>query len=385
MKIPVKYNFRSLMVRRVSTLMTVVGIGLTVGIVVVLLAMIRGLDLTLTETGDELNLIIVRKGAESEVTSYFAPNAYDLVRYLPGVVRDAANEPLAAGEIVVVINLPRRGGGESNVTVRGTSEKGFLLRPEVQMVAGRKFRPGVRELIVSRSLLERVEGLDIGSELELHGVPWTVVGVFDAGSSAYASEIWTGYTDVAQTWQRPVYSSLLLRAESVEAAETVKRRVSEDQRIQLDAFTQKEFFSSQTVSSIGLKVLATLVAVIMGVGSCFAVMNMMYGQVMSRRQEIATLRALGFRRRHIVGSFLVEALILSFFGGLTGCLLGSLFHGYSAGTSNLISFSEIVFNFRVTPEVLSGGLVYALVVGLLGGFLPARQAATVRLVEILRQ
>ncbi|GAB4236297.1 MAG: ABC transporter permease [Acidobacteriota bacterium] len=385
MKIPVKYNFRSLLVRRVSTAMTVLGIGLTVGIVVVLLAMIQGLDRTFTETGDPLNLIVLRKSSGSEVNSYFLRGIFETIRFLPGVARDEKNEPLAVGELVVVISLRRADGSEGNVVIRGTSERGFRLRPEVQIVEGRVFRSGVRELILSRSLLRRFPGLALGGTIDINNQPWRIVGIFDAGTTAYASEMWTGYQDVAEVWERPIYSSILLRAESPEAVAELKKRISDDRRLQLDAFSQPEYFADQTVTSVGLKVLATLVALIMGIGSCFAVMNMMYGQVMSRSQEVATLRAIGFRRRHILSSFVMESLLLGLAGGLVGCALGSLFHGYSAGTSNLVSFSEVVFNFRVTPEILIQGLAYALVVGLLGGFLPARRAATVKLIDVLRE
>lgn len=385
MKIPVKYNFRSLLVRRVSTVMTVLGIGLTVGIVVVLLAMIQGLDRTFMETGDPLNLIIIRKSSGSEVNSYFLRGNFDIIRFLPGVARDEKNEPLAVGELVVVISLQRADGSEGNVVIRGTSELGFRLRPEVKIVEGRSFWPGVRELILSRSLIGRFPGLALGRTIDINNQPWRIVGVFDAGTTAYASEIWTGYQDVAEVWERPIYSSIFLRAESPQAVSELKKRIAEDRRLQLDASSQPEYFAEQTVTSVGLKVLATLVALIMGIGSCFAVMNMMYGQVMSRSQEVATLRAIGFRRRHILSSFVMESILLAIAGGLLGCALGALFHGYSAGTSNLLSFSEVVFNFRVTPAILLQGLAYAVVVGLLGGFLPARRAATVKLIDVLRE
>ena len=386
MRIPIKYNVRSLLVRKMGTVMTALGIGLTVGIMVVMMAMVRGLDLTFIETGDPQNLIVIRQGSGNEVNSYFSRNLFETIRFLPGVERSPANEPEAVGEIVVVITHRRADGSDSNVIVRGTSDLGFRLRPDLRVTEGRSFRAGLRELIVSRALQNRFTDLGVGQALEIDNVDWKIVGTFDAGGGAYDSELWTGYQDVSQVWQRPVYSSILLRAKSVPEAQTLIQRISDDQRIQLSAMHQDSYYADQTfASSIGLKVLATLITVIMGVGSCFAVMNMMYGAVTSRQQEVATLRALGFRRRSIRASFVVESAVLALIGGVVGCLLGSLFNGYSAGTANFASFSEIVFNFRITPDILALGMGFALFMGLAGGYLPARRASKVRLIDVLRQ
>ncbi|MEJ2076921.1 MAG: ABC transporter permease [Acidobacteriota bacterium] len=386
MKIPVRYNVRSLLVRRTGTLMTALGIGLTVGIVVVMLAMVRGLDMTFIETGDPQNLVVIRKGSANEVNSYFSRALFETVRFLPGVARSSTDEPEAAGEILVVVNHKRKDGSDSNVIVRGTSEMGFRLRPDVRIVEGRNFRAGLRELIVSRALEHRFADLGVGQSVEIDNVDWRIVGTFVTSGGAYDSEIWTGYQDVAQVWRRPIYSAILLRAESLDDAQELIKRISDDQRVQLDALHQDKYYADQTfASSIGLKVLASLIAVIMAIGSCFAVMNMMYGAVSSRQQEVATLRALGFRKRSILASFLVESAVLALIGGAVGCLLGSLFNGYSAGTANLASFSEVVFNFRVTPDILLLGMVFALFMGLVGGLLPARRASKVRLIDVLRQ
>ncbi|UCF36295.1 MAG: ABC transporter permease [Acidobacteriota bacterium] len=384
MKIPVKYSIRSLLVRRVGTSMTAMGIGLTVAVVVVMLAMVHGLDMTFIESGDPLNLVVVRKGAQNEVNSYFDLTMFDTIRFLEGVQRDADNVPIATGEILVVVNLNRKDGSESNVSIRGIGDKSVELRPALKVIEGRLPQDGLRELMVSDALRDRFSGLELDTELDLNQSPWKIVGIFDSGDGANESEIWGGYQDIAQVWQRPVYSSILLRTESATASETLQKRIADDRRIQLDAINQKEYFENQTVSSIALKALSVFIAIIMGIGSCFAIMNMMYGAVMSRQQEVATLRALGFRRRSILASFLLESAFLGILGGIVGCLLGSLFNGYSAGTSNFASFSEVVFNFRVTPTILLQGMLFATFMGVLGGFLPARRAASVRLIDVLR-
>ncbi|MGH9340109.1 MAG: ABC transporter permease [Acidobacteriota bacterium] len=385
MKIPLKYNLRSLRVRWVGTLMTALGIGLTVALIIVMLAMVNGLDATFVETGDEQTLVVIREGSQNEVNSYFELDKLEAVRFLPGVARGADNQPLAAGETIVVINHPKRAGGSSNVTMRGTSLVGISLRLDFRLIEGRIFQKGLREIIVSESIARRFQGLAIGEELHIPQGDWKVVGIFTTGGSAYDSEIWADYDDIAQAWSRPIYSSILVQAGSIEAAQQLSKRIGDDQRIQLDAMNQREYFRQGTISSIGLKALGFFIATIVGIGSCFAIMNMMYGTVMSRQQEVATLRALGFRRRSILTSFLVEAGLLALLGGILGCLFGSLFHGYSAGTSNWASFSEVVFNFRITPQILAQGIIFALAVGFLGGVLPARRAASLKLIDILRE
>lgn len=384
MRIPVKYNLRSLMVRRIGTLMTAMGIGLTVGVVVVMLAMINGLDSTFTETGREDQLIVLRKGAQNEINSYFTSDLFEIVRLLPGVARNERNDPIAAGELVVVITHPKKAGGTSNLVVRGASEMSFVLRPELKIVEGRRFRSGLRELIVSRSVLERFTGLALGAGLKIHNQEWTVVGIFEADGRANDSEIWSGYRDIAQVWNRPIFSSVLLRVESLQAVESLAKRISDDQRIQLNVLSQKDYFAEQTISSVGLKALVLFIAVIMGIGSSFAIMNMMYGTVMARQQEVATLRALGFRKRSILSSFVMESAALSLAGGLIGCVFATLFNGYSAGTTNFSSFSEVIFNFRITPMIVFWGMAYSLLMGVVGGFFPARRAASIKLIDVLR-
>jgi len=384
-KIPLRYNIGSLLARWPGTLMTAGGIGLTVAIVVTMMALVGGLESTFIETGRDNQLIVIRQGSLNEVNSYFNRDLFQMIRFLPGVAKDDRGEALASGEIIVVINHARMGGESSNVLVRGLSDMGFVLHPEAKIVAGRRLNPGLREIMVSRSLSQRFQSMALGDSIRFARSEWKVVGIFDTGGTAYDSEVWADYNEIAQDWDRPIYSSILLRADSPAAADQIRRRVADDQRINLQAISQRQYFAEQTSSSMGIRTLGFFIAVVMGIGACFAAMNMMYGAVMSRATEIAALRAIGFRRRSILASFLVESLIVGAAGGIIGCIVALPMHGVSTGTANFQAFSEILFNFRITPAIVLRGLLFALTVGVLGGYLPARRAARTRLIDVMRE
>jgi putative ABC transport system permease protein len=364
--------------------MTALGIGLTVAVLVVMMALVNGLDSTFVETGDENTLVIIRKGSQNEVNSYFNRELYKTVRLMEGVARNSEDEPLAVGEILVVINHDKLEGGASNLSFRGTSDLGFEMRSEVALIEGRRFRQGVREIVVSQSVSNRFDGMRIGDSLTIAQKDWQVVGVFDASGSAYSSEIWGSYEDIAMAWTRPIYNSILVKTEGPEATENLIEKVDADRRIQLQAIRQTEYFAQQTVSSMGVKALGFFIAIFMGVGSCFAAMNMMYGTILARFKEIGTLRALGFKRRSILASFLLESVLLAIIGGIIGCIIALPAHGISTGTTNFASFSEVLFNFRITPGILGKAVLFAGFVGVVGGFLPALRAARLKLVDVLR-
>jgi len=364
--------------------MTALGIGLTVSVFVIMMALVNGLDSTFVDTGHENHLVVIRDGSLNEVNSYFNRDLFQTIRLLPGISVGDNNEPLCSGETVVIINHPRVTGESSNVIVRGTSEIGLKLRPEVRIVQGRWFRKGLREIVLSELLSKRFRNMRLGDTLHMSRSDWKVVGLFNAGGTAYDSEIWADYEEIAQDWDRPIYSCILLQANDAGAASAIKQRIADDRRIHLQAIPQKEYFKDQTVSSIGIKALGGFIAVIMGIGSCFAAMNMMYGTIMSRSKEVGTLRALGFSKWSILTSFLLESVILACFGGVLGCLMALPLHGISTGTANFASFSEVLFHFRITPKILFRGMVFATLVGILGGGLPARHAARIKLIEALR-
>jgi len=375
--IPVKYNLRSLVVRRVGTMMTVGGVALTVGIFVSILAMVNGLENTYVESGEPLNLVLLRKGSQTETNSY-----YD--RSFKGIVETMNGVQAVSGEILVIINHPRLTGESANLIVRGISDKTFELRPRIKLVDGRMLQSGLREVLVSRSVSKRFKDGKIGDAIHIGRTDWKVVGIFDASRTPYDSEIWGDYGDVAQEFDRPIYSSLLVRCADEGSLKDVQQRIVDDRRLQMDAPREKEYFESQVGTAAPMKVLGYLVGIIMSIGSCFAVMNTMYAATAYRTREIATLRVLGFRRRNILLSFMLESLLLALIGGLLGCLIALPMNGISTGTANFLTFSEVVFQFRVTPRLMLIGLIFSALMGTLGGFLPARLAARIPIVRALR-
>lgn len=376
MVIPLKYNLRSVLVRRVSTLMTVLSIALVVAVTIGVMALATGLETALVSSGDPLNILVRRRGADSELSSFVTRDAWQVLRYLPGVATHSNGEPVASADVVVVINLPKRGSDQgANVTIRGLSPMGMVLRPQIRLVEGRMFRAGLREVIVSRRLSERFQHTSLGDRLRFGKGEWTVVGLFDAGQTAFDSEIWTDVNQLASDYNRQFYSSVLLRAVDAAAARDIIARVENERRYNLMAEPETEYFREQTRAAGPIKAMGMFIAFILGIGACFAAMNTMYAAVTYRTREIATLRVLGFGKGSILLSFIVESVLLALVGGVVGCLLVLPINGVTTGTANWQTFSEIAFAFRVTPRLLLAGMVFATLIGLFGGFFPARQAA----------
>jgi putative ABC transport system permease protein len=386
MAVPLAYNIRNLRVRLFSTLMTVLSVGLVVAVFIGVMALARGLEEAFEATGEPLNMVVLRQGSQVETSSAVRRDALQAIQYLPGVATDADGTPLVSPEVIVLLNLPKRGGGQgANVLVRGVRAKGFALRPKVRIVEGRTARPGLREIIVGRSVAERFENAGLGQRLRFGRSHWTVVGIFDAGRTAFGSEIWADTSELADDFDRADYSSVLLRAESAAAVRAVERRVDSDQRLRLKAQAEQEYYAEQTKNAGPIKILGSFMAVLMSIGASFAVMNTMYAAVARRAREIGVLRVLGFQPTNILLSFLAESVLLAMLGGLLGCLLALPIHGLTTGTMNFRTFSDISFAFRITPDLMALGLGFALLVGAVGGFLPARLAARQPMVEALRE
>ena len=357
--------------------MTVLGVALTVAVFISVLAMVRGLESTFVDSGEPLNLILLRQSSQAETNSSFDRDIKPIVESTEGVTA-------VAGEIIVLINQPRLTGETANVIVRGISDKSMELRPRIKIIEGRMFRPGLREVVVSRSVSNRFKDAKIGEKLKIGKSPWDVVGIFDASHTAYDSEVWGDYNEISGDFDRPIYSSLLVRCADASSVQSVREKLANDRRIKLDVFGQKEYFETQTSSALPIKILGYLIAVIMAVGSSFAVMNTMYAATAYRTREIATLRVLGFKRGNILLSFMFESLALALLGGVLGCIMALPMNGISTGMGNFVTFSEVIFDFMVTPRLMLEGMVFAAIMGTIGGFLPARLASRMTIVRALR-
>jgi putative ABC transport system permease protein len=395
MAIPIKYNLRNLKLRKGLTIMTALGIALTVTTAVFLMALLAGLDRAFIQSGDAKNVLVLRKGSQAELSGGFDASLFPTLRELPGIAKDSHGEPMASGEWVVVIVLPRKDGtGEVNVSVRGMMQDGVELReqpkegsknPGVKLVEGRWFAPGQREVVVGRNIHSRFSGTNVGDTLDFGKGKWTVVGIFDAGGTAYDSEIWSDVNQMAPDFDRTGgYSSAYLRATDPVAADALKNRVSDDQRLKLEGSLETEYFAKQTSSGGPIKYVGIVVAVIMAIGSIFAAMNTMYAAVAYRGREIATLRVIGFSRPSILTSFVFESLALSLLGAVIGILLMLPFNGMTTGIGNSLTFSEMVFSLQLTWRVALYAILFGVIMGVLGGFAPAWHAARQNILNALR-
>lgn len=386
MAIPISYNIRNLKLRKGATIMTALGIALTVTIAIFIMGLLAGLHDAFATSGDVRNVLVLRKGSDSELAAGgVSRDAMQVIKDLPGIARNKNNEALISGEDVLVIVLPRKDGtGEVNVTVRFLAPIGLEMRPDVKLVSGRWFTPGQREVVVSRSIQKRFSQTGMGETMFFGAGNWKVVGVFDNGGGAHDSEIWADVNQLASDSDRSQYSSVLIRANDPVTALALKNRVSDDQRLKLNGMIESDYYAKQTNTGGPIKFVGTLVAIIMAIGSCFAAMNTMYAAVAYRSREIATLRIIGFSRPSILTSFVFESLVLAFLGAVIGIALMMPFNGMTTGTSNPTTFSEAVFSLRMTPAVVLSAVGFALLMGLFGGLAPAWHAARQNILTALR-
>ncbi len=388
MAIPVVYNVRSLRARWTSTVVAVLGIAGTVGVFVAMLSLARGFEATLTASGSTSNALIRRAGATSEMDSSVMLEQIRVVEDAPGVARGDAG-PLVSPEVVVIASFPLKGRGvEGNAQVRGVSLKALAVRPTVKIVAGRAFQPGLSELLVGRNVAASYEGLELGQTVRFGGGTWTVVGVFDSGGTAYDSELWCDFSVLRQVYQRPLnmFQSATARLTSPDALTGFKDALTSDPRVTVQIDREIDYYAKQSRQLTTLiTVLGSIVAVVMGVGAVFGALNTMYSAVSERSREIATLRALGFGSTSVVVSFVVESLCIALVGGLLGCVVVLPLNGLTTGTINWQTFSHLAFAFRVTPDLLAMGLVFALLMGLVGGVPPAVRAARAPIAFALRE
>jgi putative ABC transport system permease protein len=386
MAIPVAYNFRNLIVRKTTTLMTALGIALTVAVLLAMMALLTGLRSTLSSSGDPLQIIVMRKGSETELVSNFTRGQFQDLKFKAGIARTATGDPMASLEVITVINLASVDAPEGmNVSVRGLLPIGVEMRKGLKISSGRWFEPGKRELVAGKSIAQRYPGAGLGKHIKFGRGDWEVVGVMDAGQSAQNSEIFGDLNQVSSDLDRTdVLSSALVRATDSGAAAALVNSINDDQRLNMNAESEKDYYGRQTQSAAPIEFIGIFVAVIMAIGSSFAAMNTMYAAVARRSREIGTLRVLGFSQGSILFSFFLESVLLAGLGGLLGCLLVFPLNGVTTGIGST-TFSELAFAFRVTPGIMFAGIAFAAILGAVGGLFPARMAARKEILVALRE
>jgi putative ABC transport system permease protein len=385
MALPLKYNIRNLIVRKGSTFATAFTIGLTVAVFLMVMALARGIDLTLSNSGEPLNVIVLREGSTAELNSSLTKENFKDLIFLDGVEREG-DQPLATAELITLIYKARKGMSQgSNVTVRGVGPGSFKLHSGFKTIVGRLFQPGLTEAVVSKRIAERFQGLDIGDKFRIQTTDYTVVGLFDSAGKAFESEIWVDINSLASTTNRPDYTSVLLRAKDLNALTALTKRITDDPKLHLKAQAERTFYEDQQgVASGALKGLAVFISFIMAVGAGFAGMNTMYAAVARRTKEIGTLRVLGFSRLSILVAFLLESVAIALIGAAIGIVLALPLNFVSTGTSNWVTFSEIAFNFRVTFDLMIFALIFGGIIGFVGSLLPSIRASRFRIVDALR-
>jgi len=387
MKIPIAYNLRSMRARPVSTALTALGIALVVAVFVGMLALANGFASALVRTGSDQNVLVLRKGADSEMSSSLDREAASILASVPQAARGTDGRALVSPEVYVVIPLGRIQDttGMANVVLRGVSERAWQVRNNVKVLAGRLPSSGKNEICLGTKLVGRFPNTAVGQSMHFAGRPWEVVCHFTAGGSAFESEIWGENEQVMPALRGEVFQSLSFRLADPGAFEETKRVLEADKRFTVDVHRESAFYAqqSQLLGSI-LRILAILITSIMAVGAIFGAVNTMYAAVSSRMPEIAVLLTLGFPPRSVLASFLIESALIAAIGGVIGCLLALPLNGLVTSTTNWASFSEIAFAFRITPGLLLAGFVFAVVMGMLGGFFPARRASKVPVIQALR-
>lgn len=387
MSIPFSYVWRSLWARRLTTLLTVGGVALVVFVFAGVLMLARGLQATLVETGAPDNVIVLRRSANSELVSQIDRETAGLFEEQPEVAPAADGRPLLSKELMVVIDLRRIGSNSlANVSVRGVSPHGLELRKGVRITSGQPLRFGTHEIVVGSNIAHRFQGVALGKELRFGGDSWTVVGVFDAGGTGFDSEIWGDVDQLMQAFGRPVYSSVTFRLRNASELPALQARLKADPRTQyVDLKPEQEFYREQSLAMAKfIRVLGLVITIIFSVGAMIGAMITMYAAVANRVVEVGTLRALGFHRSSVLGAFLVESVLLAVIGGAVGVALAALLSFARVSTVNFTTFSEIGFGFQLSTGVIVSALIFALVMGIVGGFLPAVRAARLDIVNALR-
>lgn len=386
MAIPLSYSFRNLWTRRLTTVLTASGMALVVFVFAAMLMLAEGLRKTLVETGSKDNVVVIRKGSQTEVQSGVDRQQAAIVETQPEVAIGEDGRPLLAKEIVVIMNLPKRNSDtEGLITIRGIGDRSLALRPQVKLLEGRMPKPGSSEIATGRSVAIRFKGGGIGEILRFGMRDWRVVGILDAGNTGFGSEIWGDADQLMQTFRRPAYSSVLYKMQDPSRFEEIKNRLESNPRLTLDVKRETRYYEEQSrMMSKFLRILGMSLTIIFSLGAIIGAMITMYAAVATRTSEIGTLRSLGFQRMSILTAFLFESLLLGLIGGCFGLFFASFLQLLTISTMNFQTFSELAFRFTLTPEIIYQGLIFSLVMGFVGGVLPAVRASRMNIVESLR-
>ena len=386
MGLPISYSFRNLWTRRLTTVLTASGMALVVFVFAAILMLAEGLRKTLVETGSYDNVVVIRKGSNSEVMSWVTRYQASIIETQPEAAIGEEGQTLLAKEMVVLITLPKKGtNASSNVVIRGIGASSLALRPQVRLAEGRMPKAGLLEIIAGRSIAERFKGSGIGEILRFGMRDWRVVGIFDAGNTGFNSEIWGDADQLMQAFRRSVYSSVIFKLRDPSEFERVKKRIESDPRLTVEAKRENRFYAEQSERMARfLRILGTSLTIIFSLGAVIGAMITMYSAVATRTGEIGTMRALGFKKISILGAFIIEALLLGLIGGCLGLFLASFLQLLTISTMNFQTFSELAFSFTLTLGIVWKGLGFSLGMGFVGGLLPAVRASRMVIVDALR-
>lgn len=382
----IQYTWRNLITRKLTTGMTVLGMGLVVFVFAAVLMLANGLEETLVATGSENNAIFVRDGANTETVSLVMRSDASIAKTQAEVAVDAEGQPIAVNEIVVLISTTKRGKTDAaNVVIRGTNDNVFGLRENVRLSAGRMFTPGTSEVIAGSAVSENFAGCGLGESVSFSGREWTVVGVFDAGGAGFDSELWGDVDQVQQAFRRNIFSSVTVRLRDPAQFDQLKSKMESDPRMTVDVHGEKDYYAKQSqATSTFIRVVGQVISIIFGMGAIVGAMITMYAAVANRTVEIGTLRAIGFSRSRILFVFLLESLWISLLGGAVGLFAASFMSFVQVSTTNWDTFSELAFNFALSPGIIIGSFIFAIMMGMIGGFLPAVRASRANIIESLR-
>ncbi len=386
MMVPFKYSFRSLVARRMTTLLTIFGVTLVVFVFAAVLMLADGLKKTLVASGSDENAIIIRESSSTEIQSFVTRYQAGVIQTLPDIALDQNDQPLVTGECVVLINKNRIGTQKfANVMVRGIEPMSLSVHKGVKITAGRMFDFGKTEIIVGKKISDGFEGCKLGETITFGMTDWTIVGIFEAGGASFESEIWGDVNQLMPAFGRPVFSSMTFRMKDPSRFADIRDKITSDPRMTVDVKREKQYYDEQSAFTANfIKILGQIISTVFSLGAIIGAMITMYAAVANRTREIATMRALGFRRRNILSAFLLEALAISFLGGALGLVAASFLQFLSVSTINWNTFSDLTFKFALSPGIIINTMIFALMMGFLGGFLPAVRASRIKIIEALR-